>query len=228
MATEPAPSGPAPAASAPEPSAPAPAVEPAPALPPAQATAARRLGIPRWALELAQTVVLTLVIFLGIQNFVAQPFEVQQHSMDTTFAEGQYVLVDRLSHLWSPYARGQVVVFRSPADLSRPEPLIKRVVAVGGDTVDMREGKVFVNGIALDEPYLFRGDDGAPQRTEPGSTSHWLVPGNDLFVLGDHREVSADSRVFGPIAVSSVIGRGFLRYWPISALSLVATQTSLP
>jgi signal peptidase I len=200
--------------------------EPAPADPaPAEV---RRFGIPRWILEVVQTVVLTLVIFVVIQNFVAQPFEVQQHSMDTTFSEGQYVLVDRLSHLWAPYGRGQVVVFRSPAELGRPEPLIKRIVAVGGDTVDVHNGKVFVNGTPLDEPYLFRGDDGVAQPTEPGSTSHWVVPDGDVFVLGDHREVSADSRVFGPIAVSSVIGRGILRYWPIGAISLVQTQTSLP
>ncbi len=183
-----------------------------------------RRRIPRWVIDVAQTVALTLVIFVVIQNFIAQPFEVEQHSMERTFVEGQYVLVDRLSHLWSPYARGQVIVFRAPEGSSRPEPLIKRVIATGGQTVDIRDGNVYVDGTQLDEPYLFQGDDGAAEPTD-SATTHWVVPEGDLFVMGDHRQVSSDSRAFGPIPVSSVIGRAMLRYWPISALSLIQTPS---
>jgi signal peptidase I len=186
-----------------------------------EAAPARR-RVPRWAIEVVETVALTLVIFLVIQNLVAQPFEVEQHSMDRTFSEGQYVLVDRLSHLWSPYAAGQVVVFRAPEGAERPAPLIKRVIAVGGQSVDIEDGRVLVDGRELAEPYLFTGDDGVAEPTESGTT-HWLVPDGELFVMGDHRRVSADSRVFGPIPASSVIGRAMLRYWPLSALSLLET-----
>ena len=182
----------------------------------------RRRRVPRWAIEVAETVGLTIVIFFAIQGFVAQPFEVEQHSMERTFVEGQYVLVDRLSHLWSPYAPGQVIVFRAPEAAERPVPLIKRVIALGGQTVDIRDGQVFVDGTRLDEPYLFTGDDGSPQATD-SATTHWDVPAGDLFVMGDHREVSSDSRAFGPIPESSVIGRAVLRYWPLTALSLVET-----
>ena len=181
-----------------------------------------RRRVPRWVIEVVETVALTLVIFFVIQSFIAQPFQVEQHSMEQTFTQGQYVLVDRLSHLWSPYARGQVVVFRDAEVTGHIEPLIKRVIAVGGQSVDIRDGDVFVDGRRLDEPYLFKGDDGVAEPTESGPT-HWDVPEGDLFVMGDHREVSADSRAFGPIPVSSVIGRAVLRYWPISALSLVET-----
>jgi signal peptidase I len=201
---------------------------PVPAAEPAVAVTPRR-RVPRWVLEVAETLALTLVIFLVVQNLVAQPFEVEQHSMEQTFTQGQYVLVDRLSHLWSPYARGQVVVFRPPASATtRSDPFIKRVIGVAGDTVDIRDGTVFVNGTALDEPYLFRGDDGTVEPTEASATDHWVVPDGDLFVMGDHRAVSADSRVFGPIPISSVIGRALLRYWPISAFSVVQAQTSEP
>ena len=174
--------------------------------------------------ELVETLVLTLVIFFVVQNVVAQPFQVQQHSMERTFTQGDYVLVDRLSHLWSPYARGQVIVFRPPQSAAdQTDPYIKRIIGVGGDTVEVRDGQVFVNGAALNEPYLFHNDAGVAEPTVvSGAQSKWVVPEGDLFVMGDHRQVSDDSRVFGPIPVSSVIGRGIIRYWPLSAFGIVA------
>ena len=183
-------------------------------------------GWVRRLVAFAETVVLTLVIFFVIQNFVAQPFQVRQHSMERTFSEGDYVLVDRLSHLWSPYARGQVVVFNPPATASSvKEPFIKRVIGVGGDTVEVRDGLVYVNNAALDEPYLYRNAAGATEPTMPTDASHWVVPAGDLFVMGDHRQASSDSRVFGPITVASVIGRGVVRYWPLPEFGLVAAPT---
>ena len=176
-------------------------------------------------IELVETLVLTLVIFFVIQNFVAQPFRVEQHSMERTFEEGQYVLVDRLSHLWSPYARGQVVVFH---DAGYPEPLIKRVIGVGGDTVEIHDGQVFINGTALLEPYLYRNDAGQIEPTVANDLARWVVPEGDIFVMGDHRQVSADSRVLGPVPISSVVGRAVLRYWPLSVLSLVDTPSYAP
>jgi len=186
----------------------------------------RRRGGLGCAVEVIETLVLTLVIFFVIQNFVAQPFQVQQHSMERTFVEGDYVLVDRLTALWSPYARGQVVVFRPPPNSTdRSEPFIKRVIGVGGDTVEVRDGQVFVNGVVLDEPYLFHNAAGVAEPTVAGDQSRWVVPDGELFVMGDHRQVSEDSRVFGPIPVSSVIGRGVVRYWPLSEFGIIATPT---
>jgi signal peptidase I len=198
---------------------------PAPDDAPADRKVSRRRSGVGCLLEVIETLALTLVIFFVIQNLVAQPFQVQQHSMDRTFAEGDYVLVDRLSHLWSAYARGQVVVFQAPASTDLKEPLIKRVIGVGGDTVEVRDGQMFVNGVGLDEPYLFRNASGVAEPTIGGDQSRWVVPEGDLFVMGDHRQVSEDSRVFGPIPVSSVIGRGLVRYWPLSAFGLIATAT---
>ena len=177
-------------------------------------------------LEIAETIVVTIVLFLGIQAFIAQPFKVEQHSMEATFLEGDYVLVDRLSHLWSPYARGQVIVFQPPASFrDGGKPLIKRVIGVGGDTIELRDGVVFVNGLVIDEPYLYRTAAGLAEPTDPNGTTSWLVPAGALFVMGDHREVSADSRIFGPIEVSSVVGRGLLRYWPFDRFGLIAAAT---
>jgi len=184
----------------------------------------RRMGC---ALEVVETLLLTLVIFFGIQTFVAQPFRVEGSSMEDTFADGDYVLVDRLSALWSPYARGQVVVLRPPASWTeRDEPFIKRVIGLAGDTVEVRpDGRVAVNGVAIDEPYLFRDDNGVVEPTEASGQTRWVVPSGELFVMGDHRQESADSRVFGPIPISTVIGRGALRYWPLSDFGIIETPS---
>ncbi|MFI5226905.1 MAG: signal peptidase I [Candidatus Limnocylindrales bacterium] len=176
--------------------------------------------------EVVETLVLTLVIFLGIQTFVAQPYKVQQGSMETTLLPDQYVLVDKLTPRWSPYTYGDIVVFDPPASWSAGNgvPFIKRIIGKPGDTVELRDGVVYVNGTKLDEPYIFKAD-GVPVRTDPeaGGASHWLVPDGDLLVMGDHRNDSEDSRSFGPIEISKVIGRAWLRYWPFDTFGILPT-----
>jgi signal peptidase I len=178
--------------------------------------------------EVVETLVLTVLIFLGIQTFVAQPYKVQQGSMETTLLPDQYVLVDKLTPRWSPYARGDIVVFEPPETWSSigGVPFIKRVIGLPGDTVELRDGKVFVNRVELDEPYIYE-EDGLPQATDPqpGGGSEWVVPQNQLLVMGDHRQNSADSRSFGPIEVSHVIGRAWLRYWPFDTFGVLPTPT---
>jgi signal peptidase I len=176
--------------------------------------------------EVVETLVLTLVIFFVIQNFVAQPYQVQQNSMERTLEPGQYVLVDKLSPRWDTYSRGDVVVFNPPQTWTAdPTPFIKRVIGLSGDTVEIRDdGDVWVNGVNLDERYLYKNDAGVQEPTTASlDQGTWVIPAGQLFVMGDHRKRSADSRVFGPISVSDVIGRAFLRYWPISTLGILDT-----
>jgi signal peptidase I len=178
--------------------------------------------------EVVETLVLTLVIFLGIQTFVAQPYKVQQESMETTLLPEQYVLVDKLTPHWSAYTHGDIVVFDPPASWSGSNgvPFIKRIIGLPGDRVELRDGLVYVNNVKLDEPYIYK-DDGVPQSSDPagGGATQWLVPDGDLFVMGDHRHNSADSRVFGPIPISSVIGRAWLRYWPFDTFGILPTPS---
>lgn len=180
-------------------------------------------------LEIVETLVLTLLIFWVIQSFVAQPFRVQQVSMERTLEPDQYVLVDKLTPRFDAYKRGDIVVFDPPE--SWPEavpgqPYIKRVVGVGGDRIELRDGAVYVNGTKLTEPYVFRNDDGSLQPTDPlDGTERWLVPDGELFLLGDHRGNSTDSRAGGPVPVERVIGRAWLRYWPIDTLQVLQTPT---
>jgi signal peptidase I len=169
---------------------------------------------PRWfgcLIEVVETVVLTLVIFFVVQHFVAQPYQILQQSMVPTLNQYEYVLVDKLSPNWSDYKRGDVIVFEPPEGYREngPDiPFIKRVIGVPGDTVEIRDGAVWVNGVELDEPYVYAGQ---PTTAWTEQTS-WVIAKDQYFVLGDHRAASQDSRVFGPIPRSSVIGRAWLRY----------------
>jgi signal peptidase I len=176
----------------------------------------------RWCgclLEIVETVVLSVLIFFLVQHFVAQPYQIDQGSMEHTLEPGQYVLVDKLSPNFTDYKRGDVIVFEPPKGYledGRDIPFIKRVIGVAGDLVEIHNDAVYVNGVKLDEPYVFEG-----QSTTPFGLSSWRIPACDLFVMGDHRQASNDSRVFGPIAKSTVIGRAWLRYWPMSSFGWI-------
>ena len=176
-------------------------------------------------LEIVETLVLTLIIFWVIQTFVAQPFRVQQQSMQHTLEPDQYVLVDKLTPNWDTYKIGDVVVFKPPETwvASNGEPYIKRVIGVGGDKIEIRDGSVFVNGTKLVEPYVYQ-EDGGPQPTETqNGIDTWVIPDGQLFLMGDHRGNSSDSRAGGPVDVKNVIGRAWLRYWPVGSFSVLQT-----
>jgi len=178
-------------------------------------------------IEVVETLVLTLAIFFVIQNFIAQPYQVQQMSMEHTLEPNTYVLVDKLTPRWDPYNRGDIVVFNPPPSWTKdPTPFIKRVIGEAGDTVEIKDdGIVYVNGVALDEPYTYKNAQGINEPTEASDQSKWVVPTGELFLMGDHRQASADSRVFGPVPAASVIGRAFLRYWPLSTLGIIQTPS---
>ena len=171
--------------------------------------------------ELLETVLLTLVIFLVAQAFVVQPYQVQQPSMENTLMPDQYVLVDKLTHNFDDYHRGDIVVFNTPAGWAQDAagtPFVKRIIGAGGDTVDIHGGHVYVNGNQLAEAYVF--EDQTTDMPDKGSKT-WTLQPEQLFVMGDHRQESQDSRDFGPIEKTSVIGRAWIRYWPISQFGVI-------
>ncbi len=179
--------------------------------------------------EIVETLVLTLLIFFVIQNFVAQPYKVQQKSMQRTLEAEQYVLVDKLTPRFDPYNRGDIVVFEPPDDwVDSGTPFIKRVIGEPGDVVEIRDdGLVYVNGHVLDETYLYSDEVGGPP--QPTSSlpeqGKFTVPEGELFLMGDHRANSADSRTFGSVPLDRIIGRAWLRYWPLDTFGILATPT---
>ena len=178
--------------------------------------------------EIVETLVLTLIIFLVIQTFVAQPYKVQQQSMEHTLEPDQYVLVDKLTPRFDTYQRGDIVVFVPPNDWIQEDgtPFIKRIIGLGGDTVEIRDGDVFINDTRLSEDYTFgQPEDPAQPTTVPDDEHRWVVPEGELFLMGDHRSNSADSRTFGPVPATQVIGRAWLRYWPIDVFGILPTPT---
>jgi signal peptidase I len=179
--------------------------------------------------EIVETLVLTLIIFVVIQNFVAQPYKVQQQSMERTLEPEQYVLVDKLTPRFNPYKRGDIVVFTPPAAWGdNGTPFIKRVIGEAGDTVQIRDdGLVYVNDVALQEPYLYSDEvGGPPQATTPTlDQTTWTIAPNEVFLMGDHRSNSADSRTFGPVQVDHIIGRAWLRYWPLDTFGVLPAPT---
>jgi signal peptidase I len=180
-------------------------------------------------LEIVETIVLTLVIYLLIHNFVAQPFEVEQNSMVATIQPGDYVLIDKLTPRWSDYERGDIVVFQPPDGFEQGGvPFIKRVIGLPGETVRLENGSVFITQpggveIRIDEPYVVPGPDGRPAPTLPrdaAGTTEWIVRDGEYFVMGDNRPESQDSRFFGPIDRELIVGRAFVRYFPIDRITL--------
>ncbi len=182
------------------------------------------------ALEIIETLVLTLVIYLLIHNFVGQPFEVEQNSMVPTVNPGEYVLIDKISPRFGDYQRGDIVVFQPPDGFGQGGvPFIKRVIGLPGDTVSLENGVVFIteaggSPVRLSEPYVIRGPSGAASVTlprDPEGTSSWTVPPGSYFVMGDNRPASQDSRWFGPVERDLIVGRAWLRYFPLDRMGIV-------
>ncbi len=179
-----------------------------------------RIRLRNALVEIITTVALAIVIYLVVQTFVVQTYQVQQVSMVPTIQPGEHLLVDKLTPRFDDFSRGDVVVFRAPGTAADETPFIKRVIGVGGDRVELSDGAVLVNGVAIDEDYIARG----PTEPDCGEDA-WSVPDGELFLMGDHRSQSQDSRCFGTVGVDRVVGRAWLRFWPLDTLTILSTPS---
>ncbi len=163
--------------------------------------------------EILQTILIAVLLFLAV-NLVTARIRVEGNSMEPSLHDGQMVVVNRLAYRWSDPSRGDIVVFYFPLDPSRR--FIKRVIGLPGDNIEARDGLLYVNGAALDEPYL-----AAP----PRYTGSWQVVPKTLFVLGDNRNNSDDSQNWGALPMNEVIGKAVLVYWPLPDVGLIPHYT---
>ncbi len=176
-------------------------------------------------LDFIQSIVLALAVFVLLYLFVAQPNEVNGSSMLPNFEDKEFLLTEKLSYQFGTPQRGDVVIFKAPAsEPCSPEECeyIKRVIGVPGDKVMVKDGQVYLNGQLLNQSFLSEG-----VVTDPGQYAQegieQAVPEGKYLCFGDNRQHSRDGREFGPIKEDLIVGKAFLKYWPISKIGLIPT-----
>ncbi len=166
----------------------------------------------RAALEIIQALALAVIISVVLNLFVVQVTEVRQRSMESTLLQGDRVLVSKVDYRIGMPERGDIVVFQPTTDSTIP--YVKRVAAVAGDTVDLKDGTLFVNGVKTD----YAGAHGITTPQSPALVFPLTIPADSFFALGDNRQASSDSRSFGPQPDDRIIGKVILRFWPFDRL----------
>lgn len=179
-------------------------------------------GRPAWRglLEWVAVFAVAIAVTLGVRAFVVEPYVVPSGSMEDTILIGDQLFAQKVTfETGGSPERGQIVVFRNPDASAGHDVLIKRVIALGGQTVDLRDGAVYVDGRRLDEPYAKGVSEPLPATAPGASVSFpYKVPEGSVWVMGDNRENSADSRYFGAVPRQNLVGIAVLRYWPLDRL----------
>ena len=171
------------------------------------------------AYEVLKLFVFSIVAMLILRNYLISPFFVKGASMEPNFFENEYLIVDEITYRFQPEKRGDIVVFRYPQN--QKEFFIKRLIGLPGEEVQIKDNNVTIfneehpEGFVLDEFYLGEGVS-----TVAANEERIKVGANEIFVLGDNRNVSKDSRVFGPVNKSFLIGRVLFRGWPFSRVQV--------
>lgn len=181
----------------------------------------KKRGILRSIISLVIMVVAIFFFAWLLRLFVFQSYQIPSESMEETIMKGDMVFSEKVTYYGRGPEYGEIVTFEDPEIPSRT--LIKRVIATGGQTVDLKDGFVYVDGVKLDEPYT----DGKPsyplESTVAGKDIQYpfTVPEDEVWVMGDNRTNSSDSRYFGSVPVSSITGHAAVIYWPIDRISLI-------
>jgi signal peptidase I len=192
--------------------------------------------------EVIETLLLALLIFVAVRAVVLN-FRVDGHSMDNSLDNNEMLLVNRNAYFsfdtdkwfgWIPGVdsedgdlaypfgtpeRGDIVVLTPPDQVNTDKPYIKRVIGIPGDTIEIHDEGVYINGTRLDEPYI----DGRPTNCDLDDEvcGPLEVPEDSVFVMGDNRTNSSDSRVFGLVPIDNIIGKAWVTYWPVDDIGVV-------
>jgi signal peptidase I len=159
--------------------------------------------------ELFQTAIIAILLFIAI-NLVTTRIRVEGISMEPSLHNDQFLVVNRLAYRWKEPKRGDIIVFRFPSDPKRR--FIKRVIGLPGDVVAVHDGQLYINGLALDEPYITEA---------PRYQGDWRLSPYEVFVLGDNRNNSSDSQNWGPLHIDEIIGKAVFVYWPLETVGLI-------
>lgn len=189
---------------------------------PARAPLREETGFGRLLREWGPVLFAAVAIALFTRLVLVQAYHIPSSSMVPTLQDGDRVVVNRLSYRFGELERGQVVVFAKPQGTDGDSDLIKRVIGLPGEEIRFADNKVYINGLRVDEPYLREQDSTRPKLTIPGcdqidpAKDRCTIPEGFVFVMGDNRRDSSDSRVFGPVSTDSIVGRAFVRVWPLN------------
>jgi len=163
--------------------------------------------------ELVETILLAVIVFL-VLNTLTGRFQVRGMSMTPTLRDGEYLLIGKLSYWFQSPARGDIVVFHPPTNPQ--EDYIKRIIGLPGETVEIRDGRIYIDGTPLEEPYI----------TSPVPYSGaWTLRADEYFVLGDNRANSSDSHTWGVLPRRNIVGKAWLTYWPPTEWGLAPHYT---
>jgi signal peptidase I len=163
--------------------------------------------------EVVETVGLSVLLAFGIRTFVAEARYIPSGSMLPTLEINDRLFIDKVSYDFSDPNRGDIVVFHPPESVGQKEAFIKRVIGLPGETVEVKDGQVFIDGEALEESYLEAPPD---YRWGPET-----VPGNSYLLLGDNRNNSFDGHYWGFVSKDQIIGRAAVRFWPLDRVGLL-------
>jgi len=169
----------------------------------------RSFGIRHFIFDLFETILLSAILFVGI-NTISARIRVEGYSMEPTLFNGEFVIVNKLAYQFGIPQFGDVIIFHYPRDPS--QEFIKRIIGLPGDKVKINNGQLFINDLALSEPYISES---------PDYQNEWIVPDGSLFVLGDNRNKSSDSHNWGPVSLEYVIGKAQFIYWPPASWGMV-------
>ena len=173
-------------------------------------------------LDLLEVVVFAIAIFLFVYLLVLQPHKIKGSSMEPNFPDKEFLLTDKVSYRFNEPKRGDVVVFKAPGQ--KNDEFIKRIIGLPGEKVSIKNSEVYIDGKRLNEPYISLG---LPTRGGAflGENQEIVVAEETYFVLGDNREASSDSRVWGLVPEEDINGRAWVIYWPPPAVGLVPDVT---
>lgn len=163
--------------------------------------------------DIVETILLITVIYTLV-NLATARFVVDGRSMQPTFMGGQFLIVSRVNYMLGSPQRGEIIVFEYPLDPT--QDYIKRVIGLPGDTVKFLGTQVYINDVLLDEPYI-----NEPCTFQKCPDMSWTLGEDEYFFMGDNRNHSEDSRVFGPVSRQYIVGEALVRYWPISDWSII-------